>query len=34
MVVPTNDFSAVFLGYLYRSVCAAIVGNDNLVYAC
>jgi hypothetical protein len=34
VVVPTNDFSAMFLRYLYRVIRAAIVGNNDLVNAC
>jgi hypothetical protein len=34
MVVPTNDFSAVFLRYLYRPIRATIIGNYYLVNAC
>jgi hypothetical protein len=34
VIVPTYDFSAVFLCYLYRVVSATIVGNNDLVYPC
>jgi hypothetical protein len=34
MIVPTNNFSAVFLRYLYRVVGASVVCDDYLVALC